>query len=78
MVTAVGVALLAVGAVLVFAVDASGSGINLTLVGVIFMITGGFALLLSITHWTPRRRLPLDPYVGRERVLTGSTRRFTR
>lgn len=78
MVTAVGVALLAVGAVLVFAVDASGSGINLTLVGAIFMITGGFALLLSITHWSPRRRVPIDPYVGREQVLTPPARRFTR
>ena len=66
------------GMLFIFAVDASGSGINLTLVGAIFMITGGLALLLSITHWSPRRRVPLDPYVGRERVLTGTSRRFTR
>lgn len=43
--------LLAVGAILTFAVHASVSGIDLGTVGVILMIVGGLGILLSLLFW---------------------------
>jgi hypothetical protein len=51
--------LIAVGAILKFAVTADVSGVNLDTVGVILMVVGAIGLLLSIfwmTVWTDRRR----------------------
>lgn len=47
---AIGVSLLliAVGAVLAFAVDATVSGLDVTAVGVILMIVGGVGLVISL------------------------------
>ena len=58
--------LIAVGAILRWAITASTSGINLQTVGLILIIVGVVGLLLSIfwmLAWSPRRR------VGNERVV---------
>ena len=44
--------LIAVGAVLTWAVTATVSGIDLTVVGVILMIVGGVGLILSMLFWS--------------------------
>ncbi|HEY7195627.1 MAG TPA: hypothetical protein VH306_00400 [Gaiellaceae bacterium] len=44
--------LIAVGAILAFAVTATVSGIDLDTVGVILMIVGGVGLLLSLAFWS--------------------------
>jgi uncharacterized membrane protein len=60
--------LIAVGAILRFAVTASTSGVNIHTVGVILMIVGGVGLLISLfwmTVWADRRRTTAqaeDPY----------------
>jgi membrane protein implicated in regulation of membrane protease activity len=48
--------LIAVGAILAFAVEADLAGINLNTVGVILMIIGVVGLLLSLVLFRPRRR----------------------
>ena len=48
--------LIAVGAILAFAVEATVSGLDLDAVGVILMIVGGFGLILSmlfLASWAP-------------------------
>jgi protein-S-isoprenylcysteine O-methyltransferase Ste14 len=58
--------LIAVGAILRYAVTASVSGISLTTVGLILMIVGIVGLVLSLLYmlaWSPRRG-----EVSRERV----------
>lgn len=55
----VSIFLIAVGAILAFAVDFAAEGINLDTVGVILMILGLVGLLASMIlweDWTPRRR----------------------
>ena len=57
--------LLAIGAILDFAVDVRTSGFNLNTIGVILMIVGGIGLLFSLFFWGswgPNRR--------EERVVT--------
>ena len=44
--------LLAVGAILTFAVNATVSGIDINTVGVILMIVGGIGILLSLAFWS--------------------------
>jgi hypothetical protein len=54
----VSVFLIAVGAILAFAIDASADGFNLDTVGVILMIAGAIGLLASLTifgSWGGRR-----------------------
>jgi hypothetical protein len=48
---AVGLILAAFGAILIWAVDASVSGLNVTAVGVILLIVGILVLLLDIFWW---------------------------
>jgi protein-S-isoprenylcysteine O-methyltransferase Ste14 len=71
--------LIAVGAILKFAVTAEVSGVDLDTVGLILMVVGGIGLLLSIfwmTVWADRRRgtvvadraVATEP-VARERVV---------
>lgn len=61
--------LIAVGAILKFAVHASVSGISLATVGVILMVVGVIGLVLSLiflSGWHNRRRdvvVERDPYV---------------
>ncbi len=44
--------LIAVGAVLTWAVTATASGIDISTVGVILMIVGGVGLVISILFWS--------------------------
>jgi hypothetical protein len=71
--------LIALGAILKFAVTADVSGVDVNTVGVILMVVGGIGLLLSIfwmTVWADRRRhdvvadrsVVTEP-VARERVV---------
>jgi uncharacterized membrane protein len=71
--------LIAVGAILTFAVDANVSGIEISTVGLILMIVGVIGLLISIfwmAVWADRRRgavvadraVATEP-VARERVV---------
>ncbi|WP_028067039.1 DUF6458 family protein [Solirubrobacter soli] len=48
--------LIAVGAILTFAINASISGIDIATVGIILMIVGVVGLLISLLYWGPRRR----------------------
>ena len=55
----ISVFLLAIGAILTFAVEWSAEGINLDTVGVILMIVGAIGLVLSVLFWSsfsPGRR----------------------
>lgn len=63
--------LIAVGAVLRFAVSASTSGVNIHTIGVILMIVGGIGLLISLLYlaiWSDRRRGTV-PGPARERYV---------
>lgn len=48
--------LIATGAVLVFAVDFSISGLEISMIGWILMVVGALGLLAVLVIWTPRRR----------------------
>jgi len=48
--------LIAVGAILTFAINATVSGIDIATVGIILMIVGVIGLLISLLYWGPRRR----------------------
>jgi hypothetical protein len=64
--------LIAVGAILAYAVNVSVSGVDLDLVGVILMIVGAVGLLVSLfwmTIWADRRRDRTTEPVHRERVV---------
>jgi len=61
--------LIAIGAILKFAVTVSTSGFNINTIGVILMIVGGVGLVLSLlwmTMWADRWRRPRTTYVERE------------
>jgi predicted membrane channel-forming protein YqfA (hemolysin III family) len=53
----VGILLMAVGAILTFAVHATVSGISIQTVGVILMIAGLVGVLLDLVIFMPRRRV---------------------
>jgi len=61
----IGILLIAVGAILTFAVHATVSGIDIQTVGVILMIVGAVGLLIDLVIFMPRRRT-----VARETVTT--------
>ena len=44
--------LLAVGAILTFAVEVTAEGFNINTIGVILMIVGGLGLLLTLLFWS--------------------------
>lgn len=57
--------LIAIGAVLKFAVTVTTSGFNINTIGVILMIVGGVGLVLSLlwmTVWADRTRRTRPPY----------------
>jgi len=51
-----GIFLLALGAILAFAVDVDLSGLDLRLVGWILIAAGALGVLLELVLWAPRRR----------------------
>ena len=65
--------LIAVGAILKFAISTTAHGVNINTIGVILMIVGGVGLIISLfymTMWADRRRtaVPADRAVVREPV----------
>jgi hypothetical protein len=52
----VGIVLLALGAILAFAVEASVSGLDINVVGAILMIAGALGLIVDLVIFAPRRR----------------------
>ena len=59
--------LIALGAILYFAVNASVSGIEIATIGVILMVCGGLGLLISLFFLGSARRETRDRTVVRER-----------
>ena len=51
-----GIVLLALGAILAFAVDVQLSGLDLRVVGWILMLAGALGIILEMAVWAPRRR----------------------
>lgn len=61
----VSVFLIAIGAILSFAIDVTTEGVNLDTVGVILMIVGAIGLLASLLFWSS-----FSPYSrGRDEVI---------
>lgn len=52
----VGLFLIAIGAILTFALNIDISGFNLDVVGWILMLTGAVGIGLTLTVWKPRQR----------------------
>jgi hypothetical protein len=50
------IVLIAVGAILTFAVDFNLNGVDLRVVGWILMIVGALGVVLELAIWAPRRR----------------------
>ena len=65
----VSVFLIAVGAILSFAVEATTEGINLDTVGVILMIVGAIGLLMSMLFWSS-----WAPFAGRNETYVREER----
>ena len=59
--------LVAVGAILYFAVDADISGLEISTIGVILMIVGVIGLLISLFMVSSARRAPAERTVVRDR-----------
>lgn len=61
-----GIFLLAVGAILTFAVNAQVSGVDLDVVGWILMAVGALGIVIELAVWAPRRRrvVRTDGYEG--------------
>ncbi|MGY1710190.1 DUF6458 family protein [Geodermatophilus sp. SYSU D00758] len=71
------IVLLALGAVLTFALRVDVSGVDLQVVGWILMAAGALGVVLELVVWAPRRRevrttTHADP-VGRRRTTTDET-----
>lgn len=62
----VAVVLIAIGAILTFAVHATVTGISIATVGIILMIAGAIGLVVTLAIFAPRRR----NHVLQERVST--------
>ena len=66
----VSVFLIAVGAILTFALDLTVSGIDLDLVGVILMVAGLIGIVVDLAIFAPRRRGVVDDgYTSRRTVV---------
>ncbi|MGY1615630.1 DUF6458 family protein [Geodermatophilus sp. SYSU D00691] len=51
------IVLLALGAILTFAIEVQVSGVNLDVVGWILMAVGALGIVLELAVWGPRRRV---------------------
>lgn len=68
----VSILLIAAGAILTFAVDASASSVfNVHTVGLIIMAAGGLGLLTSLVIFTPRRPREVQPPARPQPPATG-------
>jgi hypothetical protein len=61
---------IAVGAILAFAVDVDTEGFNLNTIGIILMAVGAIGLVFTALVWGPRRRVVADRTVVAERPVT--------
>ena len=64
--------LIALGAILAFAVTATVAGIQIQTAGVILMVVGGIGLLVSLLYaavWSDRRRVATEAPLVREREI---------
>jgi hypothetical protein len=59
----IGVFLIAIGAILAFAVNAVVPHANLQVIGIILMVVGALGLLISLAVFAPRRRAAAPPVV---------------
>ena len=50
--TAISLLLIAIGAIMTFAVDATTSGFNVNTAGIVLMIVGAVGLVLSLIFWS--------------------------
>ncbi|MDQ1627820.1 MAG: hypothetical protein QOI54_1564 [Actinomycetota bacterium] len=64
----VSIFLIAVGAILAFAVNASISGLDIAVVGYILMIVGVLGLIMTAFIWGPRRTAARGDVVEERRV----------
>ena len=66
----VSIFLIALGAILAFAVNVSVSGLDIAVVGWILMVVGAIGLIMTAFIWGPRRREPAAgaDYVEERRV----------
>ena len=62
--------LVAVGAILAFAVNASLAGLDIQVVGYILIMAGVLGLVLSMIVWGPRRRVAPRADIIEERTVT--------
>jgi hypothetical protein len=70
------IVLLALGAILTFALNVSVSGVNLHVVGWILMIAGALGIVLELAVWGPRQRRVVtrtDGYAAGEVPVRRST-----
>ena len=67
----VSVFLIAVGAILAWAVEITTEGVNLNMIGVILMIVGAIGLLLSLMFWSSFAPFGRDREVITERETHG-------
>ena len=68
----ISVFLMAVGAILTFAVDVAAEGVNLDTVGIILMIVGALGLLMSMLFWSS-----FAPLGGRTDTVVREDRHYT-
>lgn len=64
--------LIAVGAILTFAVDATVAGLDIKVVGVILMVAGAIGLILTLAVFAPRRRRTVTETRGATAVDPGT------
>jgi uncharacterized protein DUF6458 len=66
----VGLFLIAVGAILAFAVNAVTDVANIQMIGIILMIVGGLGVLLDLIIFAPRRRTTVVDNGTTDEVVT--------
>ncbi|MGY1600875.1 DUF6458 family protein [Geodermatophilus sp. SYSU D00815] len=71
------IVLLALGAILTFAIEVQVSGVNLDVVGWILMAVGVLGIVLELAVWGPRRRVTrTDAYARPGRSTTVREERY--
>jgi Domain of unknown function (DUF6458) len=71
------IVLIALGAILTFALNVSVSGVNLDVVGWILMIVGALGIVLELAIWGPRTRRRVTHSEGYAATADAPVRRST-
>jgi uncharacterized YccA/Bax inhibitor family protein len=71
------IVLIALGAILTFALNVSVSGVNLDVVGWILMLVGALGIVLELAVWGPRTRRRVTHSEGYAAPADGPVRRST-